>query len=328
MKPKHARIAILLALAFLPMAWAQHFGPWSPRVNIGPPVNTQQLENNPFISKDGLSLYFTRLECETCSSGPPQDIWVSHRETVDSAWGVPEKLPNTINSVYVENTASSTIDGHYLFFISNRPGGCGKQDIYMSRRQNKKVDSGEGGWELAVNLGCTINSTAREQGPVLFEDETTGKITMYFNSQRVGNRDDIYSSELQPDGTWSLPQPVTELNSPADDSMPVLSRDGLEIYFVSTRPGSIIDPDGVPSADIWMSTRASTSERWSEPQNVTALNSLNWEGRPALSFDGTAIYFNTVHTAEECEVRHQCNMSTAWDIWMATREKLTGQVKK
>ncbi len=321
---------LLLTLACVPAVWAQRYGPWSPPTNIGAPVNTVLLEAQPFISKDGLRLYFTQLDaCPTCSTGP-QDIWVAHRDSADIPWNDSERivtvrLPATVNSpgTVMEATASESTDGHFLFFVSNRPGGFGKHDIYMSHRRDKRVDSGEGGWEPAVNLGPAINSSAREQGPVLFEDEATGKTILYFNSNRFGS-DDIFTSELEPDGTWSPVAPVVELNTPYDEQQPTLSRDGLEIYFVSNRLGSQIDPDGAVSADIWMSTRASTADPWSAPQPVAALNSRYWEGRAALSFDGTTIYFNSAHRTEDCQLRGQCNMSEAQDIWMATRKKLTG----
>ncbi len=87
------------------------------------------------------------------------------------------------------------------------------------------------------------------------------------------------------------------------------------------RPGSLIDPDGAFSADIWMSNRASTADPWSPPRPMAALNSRYWEGRAVLSFDGTTIYFNSAHRTEDCQLRGQCIMSEAQDIWMATRKK-------
>lgn len=318
-------VKVCFLLSFLALVCAsssgQRFSEWSPRVNIGAPVNTQFLENQAFLSKDGLSLYFTRLECVTCSTGAPQNIWVAHREKVDDPWGTPVKLPDTINSpAYTQATASVSKNGHFLLFASpNRPDGYGKQDIYISFRSHTHDDSD---WGPAANIGAPINGPAGDRAPVLFEDEDTGRIVLFFTSNRSGN-DDLYTSTLQPDGTWGEVVPIAELNSSVEDSFPVLSRDGLEIYFVSYRPGSMVSPGGAVSADIWTSTRASTSDPWSTPQPVTALNSPNFEGRPALSFDGSEIYFNTVHTPDECSVRGQCNVSMAWDIWKSTRTKLT-----
>jgi len=76
---------------------------------------------------------------------------------------------------------------------------------------------------------------------------------------------DIYASTLQPDGTFGPAQLVFEVSSRYNDQNPSISRDGLEMYFASDRPGSTPNPDsgisgppGQPSTDIWISTRAST----------------------------------------------------------------------
>src|SRR6266436_687150 len=60
------------------------FGPWSAPVNLGPPVNTPFAEMNPFISKDGLSLYFACFNCPGNVGG--SDIWVSQRASVNDVW--------------------------------------------------------------------------------------------------------------------------------------------------------------------------------------------------------------------------------------------------
>src|SRR6266436_1294169 len=61
------------------------FGPWSAPVNLGPPVNTPFAEMNPFVSKDGLSLYFACFNCPGNVGG--SDIWVSQRASVNDVWG-------------------------------------------------------------------------------------------------------------------------------------------------------------------------------------------------------------------------------------------------
>src|SRR2546429_4866003 len=79
--------ALLIMLVSLPpaSAWKNDdgedgkFGPWSAPVNLGPPVNTVLADYQPFISKDGLSLYFSVLEGPTPNS--PQDIWVAKRNS-------------------------------------------------------------------------------------------------------------------------------------------------------------------------------------------------------------------------------------------------------
>ncbi len=89
------------------------FGPWSAPVNLGPPVNTVLADYQPFISKDGLSLYFSVLEGPTQNS--PQDIWVAKRNS-ESDWGAPQRLGPEINTPATEGQPFVTVDGHWMYF--------------------------------------------------------------------------------------------------------------------------------------------------------------------------------------------------------------------
>ncbi|PYP35025.1 MAG: hypothetical protein DMD48_14810, partial [Gemmatimonadetes bacterium] len=65
-----------------------------------------------------------------------------------------------------------------------------------------------------------------------------------------------------------------------------IRRDGLEMIISSGRPG------GVGSEDLWVSTRSSTLDPWGTPVNLgPVVNSSAFDGAPALSFDGTTLYF-------------------------------------
>ena len=311
------------------------FGPWSPPINLGPPVNTVLADYQPFISKDGLSLYFSVLEGPTQNS--PQDIWVAKRTSESDNWGTPQRLGPEINTPATEGNPFVTVDGHWMYFNSNRKtpdaNGVlpfGLNDIYLAHRQNKRQDFGPGGWQDAVNVGPGVNTSFGEAGPFVLEDEMTGVTTMYFTSNRLvlgGN--DIYASALQPDGTFGPAQLVFEVSSLYNDQHPSISRDGLEMYFMSDRPGSTPNPDsgvsgppGQPSLDIWVSTRASTSDPWGKPENLDvlnqalggpAINSPFHDGAPSLSFDGGTLYFYSA--------LRQGNQSPFFDIWMTTRTR-------
>ncbi len=309
------------------------FGPWSAPVNIGPPVNTTLPDAQPFISKDGLSLYFVRLEGSV--PGAPQDIWVAKRSSKSDNWGEPQKLGPAINTPATEANPFVTKDGHRMYFGSTRLdlGGFGRQDIYVSWRPNKREDfptDPSGGWQEPVNLGSGVNTTFGERAPIVFEDEETGVTTLYFTSDRPGLGDhDIYASTLQPDGTFGPAVLVAELSSSSSDEMPMISRDGLEMFFISNRPGSTITPGGIiRSRDIWVSARASTSDPWGTPENLDVvnarlggppINSPFHDGRPSLSFDGKTLYF---FSAFRNAGQPGGNLSIFFDIWMTTRTKL------
>jgi hypothetical protein len=289
------------------------FGPWSAPVNLGPPVNTIFTEVDPFISKDGLSLYFSSPDRPGGYGG--FDLWVSQRASVNDPWGAPQNLGPTINSASNETNPTLSSDEHKLYFTSNRPGGFGATDLYVARRHNKRDDLG---WQAPENLGGAINSTFNDRMATYFEDDSTGAIALYFSSDRPGGLggDDIYVSTLQADETFGAAVLVTELSSPSNDQSPAIRRrDGLEFFVRSNRLGSVLTPGGKPSPDIWVSTRASTSDPWSVPVNLgPVINSPFDDGRPALSFDGETLYFAAAQRAG--------NASIFFDIWMTTRAKL------
>lgn len=291
------------------------FSDWSAPVNLGPIVNTAFVDSDPFISKDGLSLYFTAGRGRAPNFGL-QDIWVSQRASIDDPWGPPRNLGATINTAAQENGPTLSRDEHSLYFASTRTGGLGSTDLYVSRRRDKRDDFG---WEPPVNLGSGVNSDADESRAVEFLDDASGTILLYFGSDRPGGPGghDIYVSTLGPDETFSPPVLVTELSSPSGDFRPAIRRDGLEMFLSSNRPGTY------GAMDLWVATRPSTRDPWSAPVNLGPL--INTPPRPpeveqandwgpALSFDGTTLYFNSAFRSG--------NVSDMFDIWVATRSKL------
>jgi Tol biopolymer transport system component len=259
---------------------SQRFSEWSAPVNLGAPVSSASSEQGPYISRDGLTLYFVSNRPGGFGS---QDIYVSHRASLDDSWGAPQNLGANINSN--SNDASPTLssDEHRLYFHSGRSGGFGATDLYVSRRRDKHDDSG---WGIPENLGGIVNTTGNERGLTLLEDDETGTSTVYFDSDRPGGLGgvDIYASTLDANGSFGPAALVGELSSNGNDLLPGIRQDGLEIFFDSDRTGTL----GL--RDIWVSTRASRSESWSAPVDLTAINSAVGDQRAALSFDGRSLY--------------------------------------
>ncbi len=300
----------ILALAALTVFAddAPQFSAWSAAVKLPSPINgpAPTQDGCPFIAKNNLDLYF-RSDRPGGYGG--FDIYVSHRETVEDPWEDPINLGPEVNTAYGEFCSFVTTDGHWLYFVSDRPvGGCGSQDIWVSHRKDKRNDTG---WEAPKNLGCAVNSTAWDNGPSLFEDEATGESFLYFSSSRQGGLYDIYVSKMLSDDheTFLPPTLVPELNTGQNDMQPSIRRkDGLEIIFASNRTGSLS-----AYLDLWSSTRPDTSSPWSTPVNLGPLvNSAGREYRPSLSWDGTTLYFWTDRNTP----------TDAMDIYMATRTKL------
>ena len=277
------------------------FSPWSEPVSLGATINTSPYnDQQPALSKDGLSLYFASNRPE----GPGDmvldlNIWVSQRACADEScpWGTPVSLGSTVNSSVNDIAPALSRDGHWLFFASNRSTGvAGESDIWVSRRENVHDDFG---WEPPVKLGGGVNTSGFEGGPGYFENDDAGVPQLYFNRNPLPSNagGDIYVSEQAVDGTWGAAVPVSELNSDSSDQRPSVAPSGLEIYFYSNRRGSTPnvfcstpnDPLCSTSNDIWVSTRESVLEPWSAPTNLgPPINTAVGETLPHIFAHGGA----------------------------------------
>ena len=248
------------------------------------------------------------------------ELWVSQRTSLEAPWGAPVNL-DAFNTVPVINSIGSntyapnfSADGHLLFFSSLRPGGSGSSDMYVSRRSNKHDDFA---WQEPLNLGPVINSPQADDAPNYFEDEETGIITMYFASTRpAGSNEHIYASTLGDDGTFGAAVLVPELSSTSNETRTSIRRDGLEFFLASTRPNGLIGKN-----DIWVSTRDSTLDPWSTPVNLGP--TVNYPGygtgTPALSWDGTTLYFTSDRPGG---FNAPANSHITGDLYVTTRRKL------
>lgn len=303
-------VALLIAafLGLSPAAKAQEYSDWSAPERLGPEINTSGfLEGCPFISKDNKTLFFAS---NRAGGSGAADVWASVRDEEETAWNTPFNLGPVLNSSAADVCPTFTISGRYLYFVSARAGGCGGDDIYVSRLTSKKDLTS---WATPENLGCQFNSALNDITPSLFEDED-GTVYLYFSSNRTGGTGgmDIYVSVQQPDGSFGAPANAAELNTVSNDMRPnIRYRDGLEIFFESNRLGAL-GPN-----DLYSSTRSATSDPWSVPENLGAIvNTTFNEGRPSLSFDATEMYFMSNR-----------NDPTS-DIYVTRRSRLKGNSKQ
>jgi hypothetical protein len=293
------------------------FAEWSSPANLGPPLNTAAEESGPALSDHGLSLYFNRNP--NLPDDNDEDLYVSRRITRRGAWGDPVPLVTINTPTFHERNATLSRDGLLLFFSSDRPGGYGGLDLYVSRRVDRNDDQG---WSAPVNLGPNVNSAAADVGPAYVEDEG-GSTVLYFTSNRPSpagfGAADIYVTRLAADGSFGLATLVPELSSPSGDARPAVRADGLELLLHSNRPGPPLScPADTPSPsggqDLWVSTRASVADRWSCPVNVGAVVNSAANGlQAALSDDAEVLFFSS----------NRPGGFGSDDLWMSKREKRT-----
>jgi hypothetical protein len=260
---------------------------WTNPVNLGPPINTEYDEGYPVsLTNNGLSLYFGS---NRPGSYGQQDIWVSQRASIDDPWGAPQNLGPTINSTapYLQHSPHITEDGHRMYFFSTRPGDYGAGDLWVSYRQDTHDDFA---WGEPVNLGPNINTVGAVSAcPSFFEDPRTGLATLYFVSDRLEDHHlHVFTSIHEPDGSFAPAIPVPELNSPRTEEHFAVRPDGLMGIVASNRLG------GFGQFDLWITTRASTQDPWSTPENMgPTINTDVQDTMPSWSPDGRTFFFGS-----------------------------------
>jgi Tol biopolymer transport system component len=280
------RVAVCAALALAAAATNAQQGVWSAPENLGSVINSAAGEQHAALSPDGLSLYFSS---DRAGGAGGFDLWVSRRNSPASAWQAPQAV-TVLNSAAAEFAPAFDPSGLWLFFGSERDGGCGGRDLWLSHRFDAARDDR---WSAPVNMGCGVLSwTGFDDGPTYFQDGKRG--VLFFISDRPGGLGlrDLWTATHANGGAFSAPVNVAELNSGADDSRPSVRADGLELFVTSQRAGSV--PQGVtPSSDIWVSRRTATGAAWPALVNVAELNSSATEAAPTLSRDGRIMIFTS-----------------------------------
>lgn len=146
---------------------------------------------------------------------------------VDQQWSAPQKLSSYVNADgYKAMQPFVTADGKRLYFVSNRAGGIGGMDIWMS-------DLNKDGLPLnAVNLGNTINTAEDENAP--YFDRINQRL-VYSSKGFVGMGDfDLYESTLT-EKSWTAPKNLgIPYNSTKDDLHYYIDEDDKETVFVSS----------------------------------------------------------------------------------------------
>jgi tetratricopeptide (TPR) repeat protein len=176
-------------------------GKWSAPENITPELQSDGDFYISCLSSDGSTLLLSRDDSYN------SDIYFSILK--GDSWSKCLRLNKNINTKYWESHGFISEDGSELVFASDRPGGTGGLDIYISHKVH-------GDWGPAANLGPVINTEFNEDRPFLINN---GK-TLFFSSQgheNIGGYD-LFRSDLQADGTWSKPKNLGyPLNTPDDD---------------------------------------------------------------------------------------------------------------
>jgi len=253
-------------------------------VNLGPVVNSDQWDYTHCVSADGLELYY--MYAGSYDPNDPRFVWdisVSTRPTLEDEWGPPTNLGPVVNSLNDDMGPCISYDGLELYFQSNRPGGAGLDDIWVSRRITK-VDP----WGEPENLGPPVNTETWDYNPRISPDG----LELYF-AYGLDPRLAVTRRETK-NAPWGEPVdlgPVVNSWTCQDGLGP--SSDGLVLIF-SDFWGCDPRPGGLGDTDIWLTRRASKDGDWTTPVNPgSPVNTEYAEDAPMISADGSMLYFNS-----------------------------------
>ena len=202
----------------------QNNGVWTPSVPME--INTYLNEGSVTVSANGWFLIYTA--CNREDGEGRCDLYLCVKQE-NGIWSKAENISN-INTRYWESQACFSPDIKYIYFVSNRKGGYGGDDIWRS-------EISRFGFLEPENLGPTINTIYDEMSPFLHPDN----LTFYFASEGhigMGDMDLFVSRRNNSDTLWGDPENLGyPINSYKTENSLVVESNGRTAYFVSDKSG-------------------------------------------------------------------------------------------
>lgn len=200
-------------------------GSWTAPVSVSANINSPGNEGTCTISADGRMLIFT--SCGGRRGYGNCDLFQSQK--TGTTWSVPVNLGPAINSAAWESQPSLSADGRVLFFVSDRKGGQGGRDLYVSYRQDN------GRWTPGENLGKTINTGYDDISPFI---HASNRVLFFSSNGRPGfGGYDVYRTEKTETG-WSEPANLGyPINNFQDQFSMFVTPDGARGYYAHEEEG-------------------------------------------------------------------------------------------
>lgn len=205
------------------------------------PFNQNSNEGGATLTIDNKILYYAQSRPE----GGAQlntDIYFTSR--IGGDWDEIQKVPGINHPIYWDSQPTVSSDGNTIIFVSDRPGGYGKLDLYVTTKDpvTKK-------WSTPKNLGPKINTAESEKTPFLHSDSET----LYFSSDGLFGFGgfDIFYVRQDEKGNWKTPENIgSPINGEGDDAGFFVSTNGELGYFCSWNEGKVMGK-GIGKYDIY-----------------------------------------------------------------------------
>lgn len=202
-------------------------GKWSKGKSVNGKINTKFHDGALGFTPEGKMLVYRNITNVTGSG----DIYIA-KQSKSGKWSEPKpllekedkKISKKINSSYFESSASMTADGKTIYFVSERPGGQGRADIYFVTKEG-------GNWTEPKNLGGLINTIDDEKCVFVSLDGNK----LYYSSNGLSDclgSYDIYMSEKNAEGVWGEPKNLGyPINTVKEEKTISISPDGNTAYI-------------------------------------------------------------------------------------------------
>jgi serine/threonine protein kinase len=229
--------------------------------------------------------YFLRKQTELAASKKLELLRLTIQLDPSGLFGEPVNLGPMINSPNSEMTPSISAGDLEIYFCSDRQDSQGGWDIWMATRASTSDE-----WSAATNVGPPVNTSGMEWMPSISADG----LELYFCRGDWGQGDIYVATRRSPKEPWQAAVRLSDaVNVSADDYAPLISFDGLSLYFISKRLG------GPGDIDIWFTTRPTFDAEWGCPEPLPSpINSPHKEGHKCVSTDGRMLFFQRFKEGE------------------------------
>jgi hypothetical protein len=244
-------------------------------------LNSTGQDYQPTLDDSQLNVWFSSNRAGTLGG---QDIFFSSRTSIAAAWNAPSNV-SSLNTASNEFYPSVSGDGLTMVLSTDRPGGLGSDDLWVSTRPNTASP-----WGAATNL-TVLNSATVEDDPTVAADG----LEIVFTSDRSGSLGGaaLWRSTRPTTGSpWAAPTRISELDSSTIEHSPALSQDGLKLFF--SRSISSSDSDFV------LASRTARGQPWTVVRTITEINTGLWDFNGDDASDGFSFYYSqTIGSASD-----------------------------